>query len=146
MIRRATESECWLWEGATAGMGYGVVSIEGKSFRVARHIYRLFVGPVTPEQVVMHTCDTPACCNPAHLKVGTHKDNMLDREAKGRTRGMFYDGDDVRRKGGKMTALWAKQIRFLKPLGFTNGDLATAYGCGEGNVQQIVTYKTWRDV
>jgi hypothetical protein len=33
----------------------------------------------------MHSCDNPPCVNPAHLSIGTQKDNTLDSIAKGRT-------------------------------------------------------------
>lgn len=32
----------------------------------------------------LHTCDNPACCNPAHLVVGTNHENILDCRDKGR--------------------------------------------------------------
>ena len=34
--------------------------------------------------IVMHTCDMPACVNPAHLRVGTQLNNVRDSIAKGR--------------------------------------------------------------
>lgn len=35
-------------------------------------------------KVVMHTCDTPTCVNPEHLKAGTQSDNIQDAISKGR--------------------------------------------------------------
>ena len=80
-----TNGGCWLWSGATDGYGYGSLGVArgrtGKAYRVS---YATFVGPIPPLAHVLHRCDTPACINPAHLFLGTHRDNMDDMFAKGR--------------------------------------------------------------
>lgn len=34
--------------------------------------------------LVLHSCDTPACVNPDHLRVGTPLDNMQDKMKRNR--------------------------------------------------------------
>jgi hypothetical protein len=51
--------------------------------RVARRFYEMYYG-VTPAGFVCHTCDNPACINPTHLWIGSHRENQLDALKKGR--------------------------------------------------------------
>lgn len=41
-------------------------------------------GQLEEGKAVLHKCDTPACCNPAHLAVGSQRENMNDMYTKGR--------------------------------------------------------------
>lgn len=78
-----TECGCWLWLGAER-RGYGAINIKNKVLYSHRVSYEEFVGPIPDGLQVMHTCDTPPCINPAHLKLGTDLDNTLDMMQKGR--------------------------------------------------------------
>ena len=79
--------ECWLWQGPINNQGYGrfVIYQGGREFRRLAHRYMLEMrGHDLVGRVVMHTCDTPRCVNPDHLRVGTQLDNMRDAITKGR--------------------------------------------------------------
>jgi hypothetical protein len=73
---------CWEWQRSKDWNGYGLTH-RGIAHRLA---YEAFVGPIPDGMLVLHTCDNPPCCNPAHLFLGTHFDNAADRDSKGRDR------------------------------------------------------------
>lgn len=82
------EDGCWIWQASKDSHGYGQFSLNGKgkaaekAHRVSWAIHR----KLSPEGYdICHTCDTPACVNPAHLFRGTAKDNLSDCSRKGRT-------------------------------------------------------------
>lgn len=86
--RSAGPDGCWLWTGNKDSLGYGRILIVGRRQDSAHRVaWGLTNGPIPDGLWVLHNCpggDTPACCNPSHLWLGTHKDNMADMVAKGR--------------------------------------------------------------
>lgn len=79
---------CWEWQGSVSNPGgYGRFSIGGKTGRhiyAHRYSYLLYNQYIRPGMFICHTCDNPPCVNPNHLFEGTMKDNMQDRNQKGR--------------------------------------------------------------
>lgn len=71
---------CWVWTGPKYPRGYGCCG-RGYAHRVA---YERAVGTIPEGQFVCHRCDNRLCCNPAHLFLGTARDNTQDMIAKGR--------------------------------------------------------------
>lgn len=49
-----------------------------------RRAFELTHGPLEAGVHVLHACDNPPCCNPAHLFPGDQTLNMRDMVAKGR--------------------------------------------------------------
>ena len=75
---------CWWWTGAAGAGGYGHIRNQGAVLRAHRVSFRLYVGELQQGQHVLHSCDNPLCVNPAHLRAGTHQDNMDDMYSRGR--------------------------------------------------------------
>lgn len=70
--------DCLLWKGATSRDGYGKIRINRKTWGVHRLQYFLYSGVLEEMDKVRHSCDTPLCVNPDHLRVGSDLDNVRD--------------------------------------------------------------------
>jgi hypothetical protein len=78
------EAGCWIWAGCLhKGRSYGQLRNEdGKAVYAHRWAYEQKFGPIPPDMLVCHKCDTPSCVNPDHLFLGTPSDNTQDMNAK----------------------------------------------------------------
>lgn len=83
-VESVTAPGCWEWTGTKDKHGYGRVRVDQRKARAHRVAWEAFKGEIPAGLHVLHRCDNPGCVNPEHLFLGTHGDNMRDREAKGR--------------------------------------------------------------
>ncbi len=72
------EGPCWLWTGATARNGYGVIQRGGRDGTAVVHrvVWELLVGLIPPGLELDHLCRVRACCNPDHLEPVTRAVNV----------------------------------------------------------------------
>lgn len=97
---------------------------------------------VPPNLLVCHQCDTPACIEPAHLFLGTHRDNSDDRERKGR-------GITVR--GSKsachtLTEHAVQQVRTALLAGEPTREVARRFQVHPETIGSAATGRTWSHV
>lgn len=132
-----TETGCLLWLGFWSEKGYGQLRINGKIKRAHRESYERSIGPIPKGLCVCHSCDVPACINPSHLWVGTHKKNMEDRSSKGRYAGI-WNGRSV------LTEQEVRAIRFTE-IG-TIKEIASKYGISKSAVSAIINNISWTHI
>lgn len=83
-VQKAEPDKCWLWKGYRKPDGYGVFCWESSSIYAHRFSLELERGKPLGDLFACHHCDNPPCVNPAHLFLGTHRDNIIDAVSKGR--------------------------------------------------------------
>ena len=129
--------ECLEWTGYCFDDRYGRTWAYGKHWlthRLALHLE----GVDTTGHYVLHSCDNPLCCNPDHLRTGTHQDNMDDMYSRGRqSRGSS-------RPLAKLTEKDVLQIRAIT--GMTQQAIADQYGVGQAAIERIILRKTWKHI
>lgn len=76
---------CLPFDGTILSTGYGQKRLGNRRRQLAhRWTWEQAHGPIPPGLVVMHTCDNPSCVEITHLRLGTQRENLADRDAKGR--------------------------------------------------------------
>ncbi|QPI08311.1 HNH endonuclease [Stutzerimonas stutzeri] len=137
-VKIGDKADCWPWL-AVKRNGYGFFSFHGKGHPSTRMAWYFTHGALITDRFFCHTCDNPSCCNPAHLFVGTHADNMADKAAKGRQ----LRGD--RHHLSKLSTESAKAIKALLPTK-TNSELAALFGVSRQAIQFIRRGESWKHV
>ncbi len=137
---------CWLWLGPLSPDGYGFTSIRGgagwhmrRAHRLAWEIER---GPIPVGMYVCHHCDNPPCVNPAHLFLGTPRDNMRDMWRKGRRLPTVKRGEE--HASSVLTAESVMEIRHAYAEGRGNSyQLAARFGVTPTAVGFVIRGKVW---
>jgi hypothetical protein len=139
------EGQCWPWTAGCTPDGYGLVNLgrrpDGRQVNDYAHriSYTFANGPIPKGLNVLHSCDNPRCCNPAHLELGTQADNMHDAQRKGR----LFTGKRLRpkRKRAFLTDSERVEIRRLRAAGVPCKEVAAQFNLSVSHVIGIGTGK-----
>lgn len=135
------ENGCWLYTGYVDELGYGIIHDNGpiKAHRASWIVHK---GPIPEGMHVLHSCDTRNCINPDDLFLGTHQDNMADRDAKGR----MANVKGSNHPGARLTEEDVLKIRHLATIPISKAEIGRRYSVTAENICRIISRKTWRHI
>lgn len=144
---KVSEQGCWEYQLSRTRDGYGQLS--SLSLMAAYGIkgtHRLMIHLVTGHvfsgrhEQVLHSCDNRSCCNPAHLSVGTAKENIAEAVARGRIK------KGERHARAVLTEDHVRLARKLHEEGMRPCDIYRNMGVSGPAIYKVLQYKTWQHV
>lgn len=135
--------ECWEWIGAVEKDGYGV--FQGAVLGIMYHRAHRFSwafhtqSRIPKGMFICHSCDNPRCVNPAHLWMGTLRENYEDMVRKGRR--STQRGENSHR--AKLTEEEAKQI-LLDPRPYA--EIAATFRVARSTITSVKNRESWAHI
>ena len=131
---------CWQWKGSKFKNGYGRVYLSRTvAIPASRAVMMLRYGHIPSDIEVCHKCDNRICVNPAHLFLGTAKDNAIDKAGKGRCHAM----PGTKNPSAKLTEAEVLAIRSSSK---GHAEAARMYAVSESLVRMIRNKQVWKHV
>lgn len=140
--------DCWIWTKGRVGFGYGAFYPSGhKQVQAHRFAWELTYGAIPVNLQVLHNCDNPPCCNPAHLFLGTQKDNMQDCNIKGRARAYYHTHPPQGElcHNAKLSLEQVQEARLMRSNGWKYPALAKHYGVTKATIRSAIIGRTWNN-
>lgn len=130
--------DCLEWHGWCDRDGYGRTST-ADGMKATHRLALQLEGVDLIGKVVMHSCDNPCCCNPAHLSAGTQAQNVADMVSKSR--------QSKRKPPKKLTEEQVIEIRKLyENKTITQTALAKQFNVSQVLIGLIVNRKSWSHI
>lgn len=134
---KVTPSGCFEWQMAIHKGGYGVIEYQGRQRQVHRVAFAVFRRDVPGGLFVCHKCDNRKCINPAHLFLGTAKQNSEDMVRKGRV----TRGSDCHKAKLTDVDVAGMPARYMN--GESTKEIADSHGVSMLTVSRILSKKIW---
>jgi ABC-type sugar transport system ATPase subunit len=124
--------------------GYPRISttVDGKrkTMQMSRYIYIMNHGEITQSEHVLHSCDNPNCININHLSIGSHDENMIQRNERDR---------QIKGSNLHMSKLTEDKVVVIKKLlseNYTLQEIANMFNVHFSVIGRIKQGKTWKHV
>lgn len=136
----------WIWLGSRCGLNreYGQVRFRGRKPVAHRAVWILHKGEIPEGLDLLHQCGQTLCVNPAHLRVGTEKENM--QEAVDGRKGKHWFAGRCDMVGDSHPRCKVSDANVLKVIqafsaGATRKELARKHGVTVGTITNIINGK-----
>jgi DNA-binding CsgD family transcriptional regulator len=136
------DSGCWEWQASKNPAGYGWFAMNDTMFLAHRASWIIHNGDIPAGLCILHSCDNPACVNPAHLRVGTHFENTRDKYERGRE--LHLKGSQNGR--ATLTEDQVAKILSLQSSGLSRSEVAERFGISRPMLARIWARKLWKHV
>lgn len=154
---RRTDDGCLVWTGWINRNGYGRLRDETRKTVAAHRVaWTLQNGAIPSHRAgmdyrgvcVLHACDNRACVEPTHLFLGTQRENMADRDQKGRgsTQGLVHGFPLSGARNGR-AKLSVEQVKEIREIGHSKSkrSLAAQYGVARLTIARILRGERWAE-
>lgn len=136
------ETGCWIF-GGQKSQRYSHLDFRYRRISGHHMAWMMYYGDIPRGLHVLHKCDRTKCCNPAHLFLGTQKDNVQDSVRKGRC---------IRAKGSQnghaiLTESQVSEIkRIWMPRVVTRKMISRKFNISIGCLDKILYNQSWKHV
>lgn len=142
-ITKRGPNECWEWNAGLSKNGRPLFWYEGRMVIAYRFVFALMGTPIPDRLLACHHCDNPRCCNPAHIFIGTKRDNLMDYLDKGGKVGKSQRGEA--NPAAKLALAQVNNIRSSLREGVSRRSLALSHKVAIRTIDSIANGQTWRE-
>ena len=155
MCAKEPMSGCWIWEKRTNAGGYGMARAGELAHRVC---YELAGNEIPKGLDLMHLCHNRLCINPAHLRPGTRKENVmmsvnanrwnlaLRSEKQKANRAKLSRNGFLYGLNARFTEIQVKGIRKLAEFGISKSEIGKSLNVTRQCINAICKRKAYRYV
>lgn len=139
----SNKEECVSWPYGKMGRGYGsIMDIRNGEIVGAHRLSCQMVhgDPPTPKHHAAHSCGTPSCINPKHVRWATPKENAADKKIHG------TNNDGEKHGRSKLSNAQVAQIRTMVKQGAVQLYIARLIGVSPMTISRAVRGESYRKV